>query len=205
MIDENGLFSTQRAALALTVVATMSVGGCGGGGGGGDAFYAGNWDFTGVKLIDDCRSGLPSLSSAQHIVNQDGAAVVLNSARLTFSGAVHDEDGFQVDFQEINARNCESGSRIRYKNASDGSAEVAWAFVVRCGGLVCTVGYGGEARRSGTKAAVENIEELQGLNADDLVQTLEQQVASGQGILASLDEALDIAEQELVANPRQPE
>lgn len=143
--------------------------GCGGGGGGGGApFYAGIWDFTGTKQIDDCNLGLESTTQATFTVNQDEERVVANVRDLTLTGSVDRErDGFNVSGPGPAIRGCSTAAAISFRDASDGEAGVGYAIAARCGIVQCTVGYGGIAFRHGRRSALTEV-----MNLDEAFETL---------------------------------
>lgn len=149
--------------LTLCALTTVSAA-CGGGGGGGNdsAFYGGIWNFTGLKVIDECNSGVSQAIAVQLTVNQNDNQVVVNSGTITLTGTTNPaEDGFTVTATSAASNGCQNGYAYVFKNASDGLADVGTAIKVICGTRSCAVAYGGTATRNGGKSfSAENALEL---------------------------------------------
>lgn len=145
---------TMKIHLLLPLGILMA--GCGGGGGGSsEAFYGGVWDFSGVKLVDDCGTKVPSTTSIELTVNQDGSRVVVNSGVVTLTGETKPEDdGFIVTGSGTTSNGCQSGYAYSFKNASDGTADTGLVLTVQCGLVQCTVGFAGTSVRRTSRSAV---------------------------------------------------
>jgi len=165
------------AVLALAAIVAAA---CGGGGGGSKkGFYAGIWNFNGLKVLDDCRTNAPGSVSSQLIVNQDGKRVVVNSGRVTMEGETTDKDGFEVTFVTTTDSGCLLGTACIFENASDGIADAGMAVVLECGRQSCSVVYAGSAVRQGRGAVFEDelmdLETLiEGLGCGGLPEAVEQ-------------------------------
>lgn len=138
----NKSFRVARCLLLFAVVV-----GCGGGGGGdSEPFFAGVYDVNYVKVIDNCNSGLPSMLTHVHTVNQDGRRIVLDSGSINATGFVNQsDDGFEVS-REDNENGCRVVSAAVYLPATGGADyDAGFAVISRCGSAECQVAYGGEA------------------------------------------------------------
>ena len=129
---------------------------CGGGGGGGDdtGFYGGTWNFRGALLINECGGDVSNPFVVDLLVNQDGDGVVVNSGSATLTGSVTENDGFLVTDERV-INGCNSVAGYEFRNASDGEADVAFAIILNCGGVSCSVGWGGTARLLSARDALE--------------------------------------------------
>lgn len=169
------------AASTIIMIGAIS---CGGGGGGGTSFYGGVWDFAGTKVLDDCNSGMDTNTILTLTVNQDEDYVVVDSGSLTMTGTTNDHDGFDVSGSSTMSNGCVGGYAYGFRDASDGSADVALAIVANCGGSTCSLGYAGTAIRRGGKLLVSGPSNL-GLDAmletiaDQCLEQSPQKSASG--------------------------
>lgn len=138
--------SSRYTIVAASVTMLLSIG-CGGGGGGGTTSYAGTWQFRGVKVVDQCNSGVASTIASTMLVNQNGSEVAVQLGNINLRGTVNDRDGFDASMTAPGKDGCTVASSVTYRNASDGEADVGLALGVQCGNRSCAVGYGGSAIR----------------------------------------------------------
>lgn len=146
-IGMNNATTNSPYALILTSVAMLLSVGCGGGGGGGTTSYAGTWQFRGVKVVDQCNSGVSATISSTMLVNQNGSEIAVQLGNVSLSGSVNDKDGFDASTTRPGDDGCTVGYSVTYRDASDGEADVGLALGVQCGNRTCAVGYGGGAVR----------------------------------------------------------
>ena len=177
------------AVLVSTLVA------CGGGGGDDSSStgnYAGTWDVSATRVINDCGLPLPANVTVSPLVNQDGTRVVVNSGTIVLTGMTNDEDGFAVkNIGSPDANGCVTGTAYNFKNASDGNADVGVALVVQCGNRQCAVGYGGQGVRRENRSLTDMRTENTGLA--DIQATIGSAVVGGKGEIGQNSE-LETAE-----------
>lgn len=150
----------------IILIGVFAVVGCGGGGGSssGGGTYNGIWQFNGVKVLDECGSGAPSLAAIQNlIVNQDGNNIVVNSGQITLTGTTNNDDGFLVSTQTVSPQGCPIGYGYSFSDASDGDADVAIAIVVTCGNAQCRLGFAGNAIRDGSRSLITSSDSIESL------------------------------------------
>jgi len=154
----SGVLDMKKLIVATFCFACIACGGSSGGG--GTASYAGIWDYSATKGLDDCGLGVPATFSTVLTVNQDGRRVVVDSGRVVLTGEVNDDDGFSVSNVSTDSDGCQTATAYVFQNASDGIANAGLAFVIRCGPAQCSVGYGGQALKRGRSANLANDEAL---------------------------------------------
>lgn len=110
--------------------------------------FAGNYQVTMTKTLDDCSSGVAQQLSTQQSVTQAGRTITLVSNEVTATGQVDvDNRGFSVS-----AQTTVSGVPISYGTVfrmtdTPGLYQAGLSIVATSGSARCTVTYGGEARR----------------------------------------------------------
>lgn len=157
---------------------------CGGGGGGSSVGnYAGTWDISAFRVVNDCGVAIDSSFVTRIVVNQDGERVVVNSGSRVLQGAVNDRDGFTVTDRVPISTSCEGAAAYSFSDASDGEADVGIALLLRCGVRECTVGYGGTATRRDARMLPKVAR--QETDAQAIYRELERSVASADADTAS--------------------
>lgn len=141
---------------------------CGGGGGGQSTtlpgggtvkFFAGTWAGIIFLVSNDCPFDTDDSVVFEHLVNQDGLKVLLDTPQgRVYSGTVNsDGDGFTVTNEVLPVSEvspgivCTLDAGIQYSNVNGDEADVASAIVLRCADTVssfqCVTGYAGVAER----------------------------------------------------------
>ena len=182
-----------RVLAVVALVAVNNLIGCGGGGGGSSSStgnYAGTWDVSTVRVINDCALPLPTTLVTTPVVNQDGTRIVVDAGSVVLTGATNNEDGFSVtSTSSPDANGCVTGTAFNFRNASDGNADVGIALLVRCpsaGNRECLVGYGGTGVRRNNRS-------VDARSADNLIPEIQANLAeavlSGSGEVGTASEA----------------
>ncbi len=137
-----------------SLIALVSIVGCGGGGGGGDqqsaARIAGVYRGTLYEVQNTCRSilNVSDVVSVLWTVNQDGKRVVLSaSTGNTYKGVTTGEDSFRVSKTVPGDSNCLATTTVSMDMVRADSAEVDLQVSEACSSIECVVGYAGTVSR----------------------------------------------------------
>ena len=126
--------------------------GCGGGGGDGTTTFAGIYDVTLSKIVDECGlTPIGQILNHVHEVNQNDRIIALRSGRVNYSGTV-DSSGTGFDVLGEVVTPVEGCAPVAYAiayrpNNGDSDFNVGLAAEITCGGRSCSLGYTGVANK----------------------------------------------------------